>query len=86
MTYPNTPDFRREFPPEAEQGGSFTATTWASLAFILLLFGGVALWAYSSGDMQTAAVKRPGTEQSAPPTTTGQGGGASKAPIQDGAK
>ena len=85
MTYPNDPNLGRDYRREGEQG-SFTATTWASLAFILLLFGGVALWAYSSGDMQTAAVKRPGAEQSMPPTTTGQGGGASKTPIQDGAK
>jgi hypothetical protein len=50
--------------------------TWASLAFIALLFFGVALWAYSSGDMQSAAVNRPGAERN----TIGQGGTSSNAP------
>ena len=83
MTYhdePNTPprhlhDVQQEVPATA----SFTKATWASIGFILLLFGGVAIWAYSSGDMQNAAVNPPKGDQSAP-VTTGQGGAASRMP------
>ena len=82
MTYPSDPNFtyannqnlRRD-----GEGGGFTATTWASLAFIVLLFGGVAFWAYQSGDMEKAAINKPGVERSAP-TTTGQGGAPSRMP------
>jgi len=83
MTNPNDPDFRREYQRDPGPGNSFTGATWASLAFILLLFGGVALWAYASGDMQTSALKRPATEQGVPPTTTGQGGAATRIPAKE---
>jgi hypothetical protein len=70
MTNLNDPNSRREFPEEAE-GSSFTGATWISLGFIVLLFAGVAFWAYQSGDMQQAADNRPGVERKT--TTTGQG-------------
>jgi hypothetical protein len=76
MTNLNDPNPQREFPREFPQegvGSSFTGATWASLAFIVVLFGGVAFWAYQSGDMQEAANNRPGVERKMPPTTTGQG-------------
>ena len=84
MTYPNDPNIPRDanlqrhpnIPHETESGSAFTPMTWASLAFIALLFGGVALWAYQSGDMENAANNRPGAER----TTTGQGSAPSKAP------
>jgi hypothetical protein len=81
MTYPNDPNFRREFEAEADREGMTTAT-WASIAFVLLLFGGIAVWAYYGSDESstTAAVKRPAVEQTMPPATTGQGGAASKMP------
>jgi hypothetical protein len=88
MTYPNDPNFQREYRHDVGQEvpvqSSFTKTTWAGIGFMLLVFGGLAVWAYSSGDMQSASVKqRPGTEQTVPPATTGQGGAASKMPKKD---
>ena len=80
MTYPNDPNFtypENAAPRREADRSSFTATTWASLAFIALLFGGVALWAYQSGDMENAAINKPGAER----TTTGQGSAPSKAPV-----
>jgi hypothetical protein len=71
MTNVNDPNSRREFPQEAE-GSSFTGATWVSLGFIVLLFAGVAFWAYQSGDMQEAANNRPGVERKMPTGTTGQ--------------
>jgi hypothetical protein len=79
MTYPNDPPHRHDVEQEVPATASFTKMTWASIGFILLLFGAVALWAYSSGDIQTAS-KKPGVERSMPPATTGQGGAASKMP------
>jgi hypothetical protein len=79
MTYPNDPNFTYPENPTSRretEGGTFTATTWASLAFIALLFGGVALWAHQSGDMENAAINKSGAER----TTTGQGSVPSKAP------
>ena len=66
MTNLNDANSRREF------GSSFSAATWISLGFIAVLFGGVAFWAYQSGDMQAAANNRPGIERKMPPATTGQ--------------
>ena len=71
MTNLNDPNSRREFPQEPE-GSSFSAATWISLAFIAVLFGGVAFWAYQSGDMQEAANNRPGVERKMPTGSTGQ--------------
>jgi hypothetical protein len=71
MTNQNNPNLQREFPQEAS-GSSFTGATWISLGFIVLLFAGVAFWAYQSGDMQEAANNRPGVERKMPPATTGQ--------------
>jgi len=87
MTNLNDPNAKREFPQETE-GSSFTSATWISLGFIAVLFGGVAFWAYQSGDMQQAADNRPGIERKSPPATTGQNPGApSSAPAtKDSAK
>jgi hypothetical protein len=88
MTNLNDPNPRREFPEEV-QGSTFTGATWISLAFIVLLFSGVAFWAYQSGDIQQAADNRPGVERKMPPATTGQSApsGAPSAPAtKDSAK
>ena len=90
MTNPNDPNSQREFPQEAE-GSSFSGATWISLAFIAVLFAGVAFWAYQSGDMQEAANNRPGVERKMPTATTGQSApsnpGAPSAPAtKDSAK
>jgi hypothetical protein len=83
MTYPFDPNYR----PQREADPGLTTAAWASVAFVLLLFGGVAIWAYYSDNATTtASVKQPGIEQSAPPTTTGQGGAASKMSTKDGAQ
>ena len=79
MTNLNDPNYRREFEREADEEGVSTAA-WAAMAFVLLLLGGVAVYAFSSGDMRTATSNVPGIEQSAPPATTGQGGAQSKMP------
>ena len=79
MTYPIDPNYQ----PQRDPDPSLTWATWVSAAFVVLLFGGVAIWAYYSDPAATttASVKQPGVEQSVPPATTGQGGGAaSKAP------
>ena len=76
MTNVNDPNSRREFPQEAEES-SFSAGTWISLGFIVVLFAGVAFWAYQSGDMQEAANNRPGVERKTPTETTGQSGPSS---------
>jgi hypothetical protein len=81
FTYPDNPNFRRDV-----DGSSFTATTWASLAFIVLLFGAVAFWAYQSGDMEAASINRPGVERNGSPTTTGQGGAPSRMSAKDAAQ
>ena len=91
MTYPNDPNYQPRHLHDVQQEvpvtGSFTKATWASIGFILLLFGGIAAWAYYSGDMQTAAVKqKPAVEQSMPPVTTGQGGAQSKMPTKNDAQ
>lgn len=76
MTHPTDPNFRQDYQREIE-GEGLTAATWASLAFIVLLFGGVAIWAYYSDPATTtASIERPGIERSVPPATTGQRGGA----------
>ncbi|MBX9775938.1 MAG: hypothetical protein K2Y71_16280 [Xanthobacteraceae bacterium] len=84
MTNLNDTNPRRELTKEAE-GSSFTGATWLSLGFILALFGGVAFWAYQSGDMQEVANNRPGVERKMPPATTGQSAptnpGAPSAPV-----
>jgi hypothetical protein len=89
MTNPNDPNLRRESPEETE-GSSFSGATWISLGFIVVLFAGVAFWAYQSGDMQEAAKNRPGVERKMPTTTTGQSAPSdvlsSTPPTKDGTK
>ena len=70
MTYPMDPHYQ----PQREMDPGMTAATWISVAFIVLLFVGVGIWAYYNDDaMTTASVKQPFVEQNAPPATTGQG-------------
>ena len=77
MTYPIDPHYQ----PQREMDPGMTAATWMSVAFIVLLFAGVGIWAYYNDDaISTASVNRPGVEQSAPPATTGQG--ATREPVQ----
>jgi hypothetical protein len=68
MTYdPNDlrNDLRRpDLPPESDR---MSAGAMAGIAFALLLFLGVMLWVFGSGDRQTASTNAP------PPATTGQG-------------
>jgi hypothetical protein len=73
------PRDRGDLQHAADEDGLTTATI-ASIAFVLLLFGGVALWAYYSDRSSTTSAQRPGIERSAPPATIGQGGAASKMP------
>ena len=71
MTYPIDPNYQ----PQREMDPGLTAATWISVAFVVLLFGGVEIWAYFNDDaITTASVKQPFVEQSVPPATTGQGG------------
>lgn len=73
MTYPIDPNYQ----PQREVDPGLTLATWVSAAFVVLLFGGVAIWAYYSDPAATtASVNRPGIEQSVPPATSGQGGSA----------
>jgi hypothetical protein len=70
MTYPIDPNYR----PQREPDPGLTAVAWISVAFVVLLFGGVAIWAYYNDPATTtASINRPGIEQSVPPATTGQG-------------
>jgi hypothetical protein len=70
MTYPTDPHYQ----PQREMDAGMTAATWMSVAFIVLLFAGVGIWAYYKDDAATtASVKQPFVEQSVPPATTGQG-------------
>jgi hypothetical protein len=70
MTYPIDPNHQ----PQREMDPGMTTAAWISVAFIVLLFGGVGIWAYYNNDaITTASVKQPFVEQSVPPATTGQG-------------
>lgn len=76
---PRDPQFRHELQREtSEEGMSMTA--WAGIAFVLLLFGGVMLYAFASNRTDTAATDPARIERTTPPATTGQGGASSKMP------
>ena len=81
MTFPGDPIYPREMREEDQEG--VTRATIVSIVIVLLLFGGVGLWAWYSEPTTTASVQRPGVERSMPPATTGQGGPASKMPAKD---
>ena len=76
---PNDPNYRREFEHEADEEGMSTAA-WAGIAVAVMVVGGIAMYALSSGDATTAATNQPGIERSMPPATTGQGGAQSRMP------
>jgi hypothetical protein len=70
MTYPIDPHYQ----PQHDMDPGMSVAAWISVAFVVLLFGGVGIWAYFSNDATTtASVKQPFVEQSVPPATTGQG-------------
>jgi hypothetical protein len=78
---PNDPNYRREFEREADEEGMTTAA-WAGIAVAVMVVGGIAMYAFSSGSNTTTASGNPppGIERSAPPATTGQGGAQSRMP------
>jgi hypothetical protein len=89
MTYQNDPhDPRYEQPrtlhdvqQEVPVQSPVSKATWAGIAIVVLVLGGIAVWAYSSQNPQSASVQpKPGVEQTVPPATSGQGGAASKMP------
>src|SRR5215207_10614423 len=49
MTYPIDPNYR----PQPEPDPGLTVAAWISVAFVVLLFGGVAIWAFYSDPATT---------------------------------
>lgn len=82
MTNLDDPYVRRKFEREADQEGMTTAA-WAGIAFVLLLLGGTAIYAFSSDNAKLVPGGVAGIEQSVPPATTGQGGAQSRMPAKD---
>ncbi len=76
---PNDPNFRRELEREADEEGMSTAA-WAGIAVAVMVVGGIAMYAFSSGTTTTASTNQPGIERNLPPATTGQGGAQSRMP------
>ena len=76
---PNDPNYRREFEGEADEEG-MTIAAWTGVAFVVMLLGGIAMYAFSNSNTTTVSSNQPGIEQSVPPATTGQGGAQSKMP------
>ena len=76
---PNDPNYRRQLIRETNEEGISTAT-WAGIAVAVMLVGGIAMYAFSSGTTTTASSNLPGIERSVPPVTTGQGGAQSRMP------
>jgi hypothetical protein len=72
-------DYRRELERETDREGISTAA-WAGIAFVVMVIGGIAMYALSNSGNITALQTRPGIESSVPPATTGQGGAQSKMP------
>ena len=74
------PNIRNELERETAEEGMSTAA-WAGIAVAAMVVGGIAMYAFSSGNTTTASGNPPaGIERSAPPVTTGQGGAQSKMP------
>ncbi|MPZ39657.1 MAG: hypothetical protein GEU95_16680 [Rhizobiales bacterium] len=78
---PDDSDYRRELTRETNEEGMST-TAWAGIAVAAMLVGGVAMYAFSSSETNTASSTLPGIEKSAPPVTTGQGGAQSRTPAE----
>ncbi len=77
---PNDPDYRRELIRETNEEGMSTAA-WAGIAVAVMLIGGVAMYAFSSSETNTASTtSHPGIAKNSPPVTTGQGGAQSRMP------
>ena len=72
------PNIRRELERETSEEGMSTAA-WAGIAVAVMAVGGIAMYAFSSGNTTTASGNPPGIERTAP-VTTGQGGAQSRMP------
>jgi hypothetical protein len=72
-------DYRRELARETDREGISTAA-WAGIAFVVMVIGGIAMYAMSNSGSIIASRTQPGIESSVPPATTGQGGAQSKMP------
>ncbi len=76
---PNDPNYRRELERETSEEGLST-TVWAGIAVAIMAVGGIAMYAFSTGNTNTASSNLPpGIERNAP-ATTGQGGAQSRMP------
>jgi hypothetical protein len=73
------PDYRRQLVRETNREGISTAA-WAGIAFVVMVIGGIAMYALSNSGSITAFQTQPGIGSSVPPATTGQGGAQSKMP------
>jgi len=73
------PNYRRALERETSREGISTAA-WAGIAFVVMVIGGIAMYALSSSDNTTISRAPPGVERSMPPATTGQGGAQSRMP------
>jgi hypothetical protein len=70
---PNEPNYPHEFRRDTEEE-SMTMAAWTGIAFVVLLFGTVMVYAFTS-DRTDVALRGPAAiERTEPPTTTGQGG------------
>ena len=77
------PDDRRDLVRETSREGMSTAA-WAGIAFIVMVIGGIIIYALSGTDpgsnTVTTTQTKPAIESNVPPATTGQGGAQSKMP------
>ncbi|MCC6888071.1 MAG: hypothetical protein IT536_05990 [Hyphomicrobiales bacterium] len=81
MLDPNSSDNRRDVMRETDREGLGSAA-WAGIAFAAMVIGGLAMFAFLSGDSTTTTATRtqPAVERSQPPATTGQGDTQTQAP------
>ena len=79
MLDPRNPDYRRQLVQATDREGISTAA-WAGIAFVVMVIGGIAMYALSNSSSTTALRTPPGIESSVPPATTGQGGARSRMP------
>jgi hypothetical protein len=73
--HPEDPNYRRELIRETSEEGVTTAT-WAAIAVVVMVLGGIAMYAFSNHESTTASTQ-PGVSA---PSTVGQGGAQSKMP------
>lgn len=83
MLQTDNPKERRELVRETNEEG-FSTVTWAGIAFVLMVIGGIAMYVFASDTGVTTNAKGPpGLEQTVPPATTSQGGAKSRMPAAD---